>query len=237
MQKEVTRNEAIALITAAVGAVYSECFGEKKHKLSNYVRRAATVAGQIRNTEEKSQYILSQMTELNSEIGELSSEAQQVLAIFDTMVSMSSVETEELWARIRDLEQRNDSKTRVIEANNNLQKRLEVAQRALGELQIKHAKLQQSYNTMDKNFRSNANKLIERVKEVNQLKEKMSKSSVRSLKKELEAAKSEICRLQCKVGSEDWARREWKRKYAELLQKYKELSKTSGLTGRKRKAA
>jgi chromosome segregation ATPase len=230
MPKEITRSEAIALITAAVGTVYSECFNDNKRELSNSVRRAMMVAGQVRNTDEKSRSLIKQMTELNTQIGELSSEATQVLKIFDDMVAMSSEGAENLWSRIHDLECEIASKDRVIASGHGDKERLKDAQKDLGLLQIKHRELQESNDRMSESFQSNANKLIERVKEVNQL-----KAENEQLKKKAEELYAENCGLKCKVGSEDYARKEWKRKYLAIKGKYDALAKACGLITKGRK--
>jgi len=224
MSKEITRSEAIALITAAVGTVYSECFSDNKRELSNCVRRAMMVAGQVRNTDEKSRAVIEQMTELNAQIGELSSEASQVLEIFDNMVSISSTDTEELWNRIRDLEREVASKDRVIASGHSDRDKLKEVQKEFGLLQVKHRELQDSSARMSENFQSNANKLIERIKEVNQLKAENEK-----LREEAKKLYAENCGLKCKVGSEDYARKEWKRKCLMIKAKYDALAKACGI--------
>ncbi len=234
MSKKITRSEAIALITAAIGAVYSECFNDNKRELSNSVRRAMMIAGQVRNTDEKSQGLIKQMTGLNAQIGELSNEASQILKIFDDMVSMSNANTEALWSRIHDLEQEVASKNRVIASGHGDRDRLKEVQKELGLMQVKYKDLYESNSRMSDSFQNNANKLIERIKEENQLKEENEQ-----LKKKAEALYAENCGLKCKVGSEDYARKEWKRKYALIKNKYDALVFACGLVtgGRKKRVA
>lgn len=317
MSKKISRAEAIGLITAAIGTVYNECFKEHKRELSEGVRKAKGLGEAMRDPERRCHNTINQIMETNCQITELSTEAEQLLQIFDEMVtnseynnaelvnrlkdaglqiermnktmeSMQTAQAEEIssireshYAEIRDYERTIASKDKVIASNSESNKALRAVQHELDELRIAHKALKVSYVSMESNFKSNAGKLIERVKEVNKLKAELAntscaaivntkmakenqmaaikltealnairelKSKNAELKAELEKAKENISasdkkelarvkkemlkekaeksRLQCKCGSIDYARQEWKRKYQELMIQYQALYDT-----------
>lgn len=242
---------------------------KRSHKIVNDLMEAN---GQIVEISEEAEQVLNFFDEMIAAseydsqklMDDLKNYSIRVAKMEHDMKSMQRSQLEEIneireahYAEIRDYERALASKDRVISSNSNVSGDLKKAQQELGALRIKYNDAMKGYAVMEKNFKSNANKLIDRIQEVNHLKEEVKElkkkksqpvaetvtvnkdaaKQIKDLQKELKKTQKELDMLQCKCGSIDYARNEWKRRYQELEIMYQSLHDTMYESSNHRKAA